>query len=310
MHRRRTEGHSGLSRRRRSQHRVRLSALVAGLISCAVVHGETQREIWNKPTAPFRVIDDIYYVGTNGLGAWLIATPAGHILLDAALPESAPQIEDNIRALGFKLSDVRYLLNSHAHFDHSGGLAQLKRDTGAQLIASEGERSALEGGFYLGSEDVAAFAAPPVNVDRAVNDGDTVTLGGVTLTANITPGHTRGCTSWSMSVTDAGRELQVLFFCSSSVAANRLVGRPQYAGIVADYEKTFARAQSLRVDVFLAGHPEFFNLHEKRARMEQGGANPFIDSAEFHAYMRRSQSEFRRQLAAQGAASASRPISE
>ncbi len=298
------------SRMRRPALFLRLSALVAGFISCAGVHGETQREIWNQATTPFRVIDNIYYVGTHGLGAWLIATPAGHILLDAALPESAPLIESNIRALGFELSDVRYLLNSHAHFDHSGGLAQLKRDSGGQLIASEGDRSALEGGFYLGSEDVAAFAAPPVRVDRVVNDGDTVSLGGVTLTANITPGHTRGCTSWSMPVTDAGRELQVLFFCSSSVAANRLVGRPQYAGVVADYEKTFARAQSLRVDVFLAGHPEFFNLHQKRARMGEGGPNPFIDSAEFHAYMQRSQTEFRRQLAAQQAASAARPLSE
>jgi metallo-beta-lactamase class B len=314
-----TEDASGLSRRACSRTAARarrpapcfqLSAFIAGLIACVAVHGETQREIWNKPTTPFRVIDNIYYVGTNGLGAWLIATPAGHILLDAALPESAPLIEDNIRALGFKLSDVRYLLNSHAHFDHSGGLAQLKRDAGAQLIASEGDRSALEGGFYLGSEDVAAFAAPPVKVDRAVNDGDTVSLGGATLTANITPGHTRGCTSWSTRVRDAGRELQVLFFCSSSVAANRLVGRPQYPGIVADYEETFARAQKLRVDVFLAGHAEFFNLHEKRARVEQGGPNPFIDSAEFQAYMQRSQTEFRRQLAAQQAASAGRPLSE
>jgi metallo-beta-lactamase class B len=113
-----------------------------------------------------------------------------------------------------------------------------------------------------------------------------------------------------MRVTDAGRELQVLFFCSSSVAANRLVGRPQYEGIVADYEKTFALARRLRVDVFLAGHPEFFNLHEKRARMERSGPNPFIDRAEFHAYMQLSQAEFRRQLAAQQAASGGKPITE
>jgi metallo-beta-lactamase class B len=314
-----TEGLRGLSRRHDSRTAARtrrpalflqLPVFVAGVVSCIAVHGETQRELWNKATTPFRVIDNIYYVGTNGLGAWLIATPAGHILLDAALPESAPLIEANIRALGFRLSDVRYLLNSHAHFDHSGGLAQIKRDTGAHLIASEGDRSALEGGVYLGSEDVAAFAAPPVRVDRVVSDGDTVSLGGVTLTANVTPGHTRGCTSWSMPVADAGRKLQVLFFCSSSVAANRLVGRPQYEGIVADYEKTFARAQKLRVDVFLAGHPEFFDLHEKRARMKGGGPSPFIDSAEFHAYMQRSQAEFRRQLAAQQAASAGRPVSE
>ena len=281
-----------------------LSSIVASAtLACGVVQAQSLRETWNRPTTPFRIIGNVYYVGTQGLGAYLMTTSEGHVLLDGGLPESAPLIEANIRALGLDPGDVRYLLNSHAHFDHSGGLAQLKKATGARLIASEGDRSALEGGFYLGSEDVAAYGAPPVTVDRAVEDGDTLEVGDVTLTANITPGHTRGCTSWSMPVVEDGRTLNVLFFCSSSVAANRLIDPPQYSGIVADYEKTFSLAKAMKVDVFLAGHTEFFAMSAKRARMREGGPNPFIDSAEFAAFMERSEADFRKQLAAQQAAS-------
>ena len=261
---------------------------------------------WSEPTAPFRIIDNIYYVGTAGLGVYLIATPQGNVLLDGAVPAAVAQIESNIKALGFKLRDTKYLLNSHAHYDHSGGLAQLKRDTGATLVASEGDRSALEGGFYLGWEDRPDLGAPPVQVDRVIADGETLSLGGVTLKANLTPGHTRGCTSWSMPVKHDGKTYQVLFFCSTSVAANRLVGPPQYPGIVDAYERTFAKARMLQVDVFLAPHAEFFGLHEKRARLSGSGQHPFIDAAEFPAFMARSEADFRTQLAAQQAAAANR----
>jgi metallo-beta-lactamase class B len=128
-------------------------AIVTVLAVWSGVYAQSQRETWNVPTAPFRIIDNIYYVGTQGLASYLIVTPQGHFLLDGALEESVPQIERNIAALGFKLGDVKYLLNSHAHLDHSGGLARLKKASGAQMIASEGDKSALEGGFYLGWED-------------------------------------------------------------------------------------------------------------------------------------------------------------
>ena len=262
---------------------------------------------WSQPTEPFTVIGNIHYVGTAGLGAFLITTEQGHFLLDGAVPEAAPQIEANIKTLGFELSEVKYLLNSHAHLDHSGGLAQLKRDSGATLIASEGDRSALEGGFYLGSEQVDALKSVPVKVDRTIGDGETLKLGSTVLTANLTPGHTRGCTSWSMPVKDRGKTLQVLFFCSSSVAFNRLVNPPQYPGIVADYEKTFAKAKQLTVDVFLAPHPEFFDMDEKRGRLKAGGANPFIDSQAFRAFLQRSEADFRKRLAEQQAAAAKTP---
>jgi metallo-beta-lactamase class B len=146
---------------------------------------------------------------------------------------------------------------------------------------------------------------PPVKVDRVVRDGAALELGGTVLTANLTPGHTRGCTSWSMPLTAAGKTLRVLFFCSSSVAANRLVDPPQYPGIVADYEKTFARARTLQVDVFLGPHPEFFRMSDKRARLSSGGLtaqdapNPFVDPQEFGAFIAASEADFRRQLAMQ-----------
>ena len=274
---------------------------VACVLAGVAARAETQREIWNRPIAPFHVIDNIYYVGTNGLASYLIVTKQGNVLLDGALEESVPQIEQSIGTLGFKLADIKYLLNSHAHLDHSGGLARLKKDTGALLVASEGDKSALEGGFYLGSEEVKAMGAPPVKVDRTIADGQTLEIGGTKLTANLTPGHTRGCTSWSMPVTDSGRTLQVLFFCSSSVAANRLVGPPQYTGIVADYESTFRKARTFKVDVFLAPHPDFFHMQEKREQQQRGGANPFIDPTAFAAYRERSEADFHKQLQAQQA---------
>jgi metallo-beta-lactamase class B len=217
----------------------------------------------------------------------MLTTPEGHILLDGALPQGAPLIEANIVKLGFKLSDIKILLNSHAHFDHSGGLAQLKRDTGAPLYAMEGDVSALEGGFYLGSEDVHAMDAPPVKVDRALKDGDTVKLGGFTLTAHLTPGHSRGCTSWGATVRDGGKAYEALVFCSATVAANRITPPEQYEGIVADYRTTFAKTKTMKVDIPLAPHPEFFQLLEKaaKARAEPKGPNPFVDPASFAPFM-------------------------
>lgn len=286
-----------------------LAALAAVLACPLALRAQSRRELWNQPTTPFHVIGNIYYVGTQGLAAYLITSAAGHILLDAGLAESASQVERNITTLGFQLSDVRILLNSHAHYDHSGGLAQLKRTTGAKLIASVGDRSALERGVYLGSEDDRSLASVPVQVDRAVRDGEKVQLGSTVVTANLTPGHTRGCTSWSTTVTEAAKKYRVLFFCSATVAANRLVAPPQYPGIVRDYERTFARSKRMKVDVFLAPHPEFFRMDEKRQRLGAGD-NPFIDPAEFAAFIAKAEADFRQQLASQKSAAAAAPPSK
>jgi len=248
---------------------------------------------WNTPTEPFRVVDNIYYVGTEGLSSFLVVTPQGNILIDGALAESVPQIEANIAKLGFKLADVKVLLNSHAHFDHSAGLAQLKQDTGATLAAMQGDVSALEGGFYLGRESDKKFAAPPVKVDRVLRDGDTVELGGSVLRANHTPGHSRGCTSWGMTARDGERTLQVLVFCSATVAGNRITPPLQYEGIVEDYRSTFAKAKGFQVDVPLGPHPEFFDLLAKRDRNRADPTqNAFIDPAAFVPFIEKAQAAF------------------
>jgi metallo-beta-lactamase class B len=254
---------------------------------------------WYEPAEPFRVIGNIYHVGPKGLGIFFIPTEDGHILIDGGLPENADGVLNSIRALGHDPRDVKYLLNTHAHFDHSGGLARLKAATGAALISSEGDRSALEGGFYLGFEDRPEFSAPPVKVDATLGDRGTVGVGGTVLTALLTPGHTRGCTSWRLTVEEAGTPYEVLIFCSASVAANRLAPDPQYEGIIADYESTFERARGWQPDVFLANHPEFSGLWQKRAAQLDGDALAFVDRDAFPAYMSRMEQGFREQLAKQ-----------
>ena len=283
-----------------------LSASALAQTPPAAPQAPTQRETWNLPSDPFKIIDNVYYVGTAGLSSFLFVTPQGDILLDAALPESAPQIEANILKLGFKLSDVKFLLNSHAHGDHSGGLAQLKKDTGAKVIASIGDKSTLEGGFYLGSESVKAMSAPPVKVDEAIKDGYQLALGGFTLTAHLTPGHTRGCTSWGWTAHDGEKAYQALVFCSATIAANRLVDPPQYASIVADYNATFAKAASFKVDIFLAPHAEFYNLSAKRAKMATGAPNPFIVPGEFQTFIAKQKADFEVGLKEQEAAAAAK----
>lgn len=225
-------------------------------------------------------------------------TPEGNILLDGAIPEAVPQIEANIAKLGFKLSDTKILLNSHAHSDHSGGLAQLKTDTGATLYAMEGDVSALEGGFYLGSESVKTMSAPPVKVDKVLHDGDTVKLGATTLKANLTPGHTRGCTSYGTTVQDAGKPYELLVFCSATVAANRITPPLQYENIIADYRKTFATAKTMKVDVPLAPHPDFFGMLAKRdkATADPQAPNPFIAPAEFGPFIANAEVAFEKTL--------------
>lgn len=257
---------------------------------------------WTTPTAPFKIADNLYYVGTVGIGAYLITTPQGHILIDGAMPGSAKDIEASITKLGFAPSQVKVLLNTHAHFDHAGGLAELKRDTGAKLAASAGDKVALETGKYPGSEEVKAFDFAPVKVDRALEDGERLSMGGVAFTTHLTPGHSAGCTTWTFPVMIDGVSRQAMIYCSTSVAANRLVSKtkgPQYPGIVADYEKSFAKLKTMKADVFLAPHAEQFGMAEKRAALAAGGPNPFIDPGLLQKTVAASEKAFREELAKQ-----------
>lgn len=256
---------------------------------------------WNEPFAPFTMIGNIHYVGTSGLSAFLITTPHGHILLDGGLAQSAPQILDNIASLGFDIRDVALLLNSHAHFDHAAGLARLQRESGAQMVASQADRAALEAGrFPYGPSADIAF--PPVRVDRVIADGETLTLGGVALTAHITAGHTPGCTSWSMAVAGAdGAMHRVLFHCSATVAGQSLVP-PAYPTIVQDFRATFAQIRELEADVFLANHSFFFGLHDRRARQIAGEPDAFVDAQALQRFNTALERAFEAELARQSAA--------
>jgi metallo-beta-lactamase class B len=271
-----------------------------GMAHAADPFGET-RAAWNKPHQPFQVIGNVYYVGTAGVSAFLIRTPAGDILTDGGLPESAPLIEKNIRALGVKLSDIKILLNSHAHFDHAGGLAALKRATGAKLYASAADKPFLESGRITFGPSVAD-PFPPVKVDKVIADGETISLGGATLTAHLTPGHTPGCTSWTMPVKDSGRTYQVMFFCSISVAGNPLTGTPAYPNIAQDYLSSFAKLANMRVDIFLAPHGAQFGMDAKLARVKPGAANPFFDPEELQHYLAGARTDYDAELAKQFAA--------
>jgi metallo-beta-lactamase class B len=254
---------------------------------------------WLKPAPPVKIADNLYYVGSEGLSAFLITTPKGNILIDGPMEQNVAGVEANIKALGFKLSDVDILLNTHAHFDHAAGLARLKADTGAALLASAGDRPLLEKGVYPGSEDVAALRFKPVKVDAVIKDRDTVTLGGVTLTANITPGHTPGCTTWTFPVKIDGVVRKAILWCSTTVAANRLAPKPQYPTIVADYRASFVRLGALKADVFLAPHPDQFGFAEKRAAVARGKPSPFVDPAELPRRIAESRAAFEAELARQ-----------
>lgn len=266
----------------------------------ASAQSKSQFASLNQPVTPFRIIGNIYYVGASDITSYLIVTPAGGILLDGGFDTTAPQIEKNIQTLGFKLSDVKILLNSHAHLDHAGGLAELKRKTGAQLVLMQGDAEAIAVG------DHGKF--PPAQADRVIHDEDTVRLGGVTMTAHLTAGHTRGCTTWTMVAKEKGKSYHVVFVGSASVLPSyRLIDRPgspaTYPGIAADYEKTFRLLRALPCDVFLGAHGSFYNLTAKRAAMAAHPArNPFIDPAGYRVYIARAEKAYRTALDGQRAA--------
>ena len=284
-------------------------ALVALLSVAGAVQAQTVKDLletlkvkWNTPTEPFKMIGNVYYVGTDGLASYLITSPQGHILVDTVMPEATSQIKANIEKLGFKVTDIKYLVNTHAHIDHTGGLAEMKQASGAQMIAGEADKPLLEGGYYPGAQEDAALAFPPVKVDRTVREGDKVSVGDVTLTARETPGHSPGCTSWEFAVKDGDATRSVLIFCSGTVALNRLVTNPTYSGIVTDYRKTFARAKDMKVDVLLAPHPEMYRMQDKRAMLSDGAPNPFVNPGEFNAYAATLEKAFEDALARQTAA--------
>lgn len=282
---------------------MRLAAMMLPLLLIGaapqqqVTDWTAQRAEWNKPLAPFAIAGNVYYVGTAGISAYLITSPQGHILIDGALPESVPEIAANIRALGFRLQDVRILLINHAHFDHAGGLAELKRLTGARLYASAADKPDLERGSTAGRSTLPGF--DPVKVDRVIGEGSHVRLGTIDLTTHLTPGHTKGCTSWTMWAAVQGKPLTVLFACSLSVAGQDLTGGAAYPNAAADFRRTFAALRRMHADVFLNFHPAAFDLEAKRAKQVAGDPLAFVDPGELGRRVDAAEKGFEADLAQQ-----------
>lgn len=274
-----------------------LAVLAALAVPGAARAQDAQERIaWNRPFAPFSIIGNVYYVGTEGLSAFLITGPRGHVLIDGGLPESAPIIAANIKALGFNLRDVRYLLINHTHFDHAGGLAELKRLTGAQLVATPGQTADLASGRTIGRPQLAGF--PPVRIDRYVKDGDRLTLGPIILTAIHSPGHTRGGVSWAIKI--AGK--RVLFATSLTVAGQNVIDDPAYPQAAADFRATFARLKRERADIFVNFHPDFFNMAQRRAAQRGGKADAFVEPTELRRQVDAAENAFQQELTRQRAA--------
>ena len=278
-----------------------IAMIMGGAIASPVLAADPPE--WSAQVKPFRIAGDGYYVGTKGLAASLIMSKSGAILLDGTLARNATQIERNIESLGVPLHRVRILISDHAHEDHIGAMARIKRDTGARFLASAGDRWALEHGRNQGDNNYGIRRFAPINVDGIVSDGQVIRLGGVALTAHLTPGHTRGCTSWSMSVNDRGTQRRVLFLCSITVAGNTLIGNQAYPGIVRDYRATFAQLAAMRADIVLTSHPEMADVLEREARRKAGEQNAFIDPQLLSGLVAAYRSDFEGALTkAQGAA--------
>ena len=221
----------------------------------------------SKQFPPHKVIGNIYYVGTETLSSYLITTPQGHILVDTTYERNIPVIRDSVEKLGFKFTDIKIVLGSHAHGDHQEGDAMVKELTGAQVMAMEQDVPALQ--------NLPRGKVHPI--DRVLHDGDQVTLGGTTMVAHLTPGHTRGCTTWTMKVQEGGRTYDVVIIGSMGVnPGTALVNNKQVPGIVDEYIQGFKVMRSLPCDVPLGSHPGMYNMAEKYARLGKG-PNPFID---------------------------------
>lgn len=270
---------------------IRFAAVILLATGAAAQYAPAVAE-WNRPIEPFRIVGNLYYVGASDVSSFLIATPAGHILLDGGFRETAPLIESNVKKLGFRIGDVRLLLISHGHYDHVGSMAEIKARTKARLLASPADAELLTRG---GRGDFAfedRYPYPPVTPDGLLRDGETVRLGGAVLTAHFTPGHTKGCTSWTTAIQDGGRVYRVVIACSVTAPGYRLVGNARYPEILQDFEATFAKLRAMPCDIFLSLHSWDFGLQRK---MQAKTADAFVDREGWLAFLDKGQAAIRKQ---------------
>jgi metallo-beta-lactamase class B len=261
---------------------------------------------WTQEFPAHRVVGNVYYVGSAGLASYLITTPEGHILINSNLESSVPAIQASVEQLGFKFSDIKILLISHAHFDHCAGSARAKELTGAKYMVMDADVPVVESGgkadFQYGGMKDTMY--PATKVDRVLHDGDEVKLGGAALVAHKTPGHTKGCTTWTMRATDGvgANTYDVVIVGSPNVNPGyKLVNNPAYPQIAQDYEKAFDVWKALPCDVFLGAHGSYYGMAEKFAQMKEGSPNPFVDPDGYESYIAERESAFQGELKKQQA---------
>ena len=263
--------------------------VVLGAAIAFAQQSEVERS-WNQPVEPFRIAGNIYYVGASDITSYLITTPKGHILIDGGFIETVPLIKANITKLGFKIEDVKVLLNSHAHYDHAAGLAELKRAARAKFYVSEPDVDLMANGGKGDPNFGDRFPFEGIRADKTFRDGKKIKLGGTTMTANVTAGHTPGCTTWTTTAEEKGRRLSVIFVCSTSAPGYKLVGNDKYPSIYSDYQTTFKRLEMLKPDIFLGSHGMIFDLKRKAELLRTEPAeNPFVDPAGYAAYLKSSR---------------------
>ncbi len=254
---------------------------------------------WYEPFPAHKVIGNVYYVGSKDLATYLITTPAGHVLINSGFDRTVPLIQRSVESLGFKMTDVKILLASHAHSDHVAGLARLQKLTGAKVYVMQGDDRVIASGGkgqYLYTTD----RWEPCKVDRVLQDRDEVKLGGVTLVARLTPGHTRGCTTWTWQAEEGGKKYAVVVIGSPNVNPGyRLVNNRDYPEIADDFARTFAVLKGLPCDVFLGAHGSYYGMVERYARLRKGKANPFVNPAGYREYVALKERAFRKALADQ-----------
>jgi len=257
---------------------------------------------WTEPFPPFHIAGNLYYVGSKGLANYLVTTPQGNILINSDLEANVPMIQASIEKLGFKFKDTKILLISHAHFDHAAGSAKIKEMTGAKYMVMDADVPVVESGgkldFQYGNRP--EFLYRPTKVDRVLHDGDEVRLGDTVLVAHLTPGHTKGCTTWRMHVTEAGKTYNVVIVGSPNVNPGyKLVNNKNYPQIADDYVRMWAVLKSLPCDIFLGAHGSYFGLEEKYPLLKDGSANPFVDPIGYKKYVAEKEQEFDTELAKQ-----------
>lgn len=278
----------------------RMALLFFGLLALASSGLAQNPPEWTRAFPPFRIIGNVYWVGSYDLATYLITTPQGNILINTGVGDTAKQIKASVEQLGFKITDTKILTATHGHFDHVAGMAELKRMTGARVLISEPDKELLETGgkadFRFGDTPGARF--DPVRVDGTFKDSDTISLGGTTLTAHLHPGHTKGATSFTLNVVEGQKTYRVVIANMGSINPGVTVsGMPKYPGIADDYARTFKAQKDMAIDIWLASHASQFKLHEKYKPGDVFNPDRFVDPQGFKAEVERLEQIYREQLA-------------